>query len=144
MLQMAVRVRIKITVGDKSLETIALVNTGYETETPQILIPIPAAEALGAWPPAGAFESTYETAGGPLRTWIYPRGCRVNIVAEGATAVETEADLVVSPIADEVLISDKLTGELQIVLEDAGRGIWRLRQEPQTRLRASEPPKYWK
>jgi len=80
---MAVRVRVRISVGDRSLETIALVNTGYEAETPQILVPIPAAEALGAWPPQGAFESTYETAGGPLRTWVYPRGCRVKIVAEG-------------------------------------------------------------
>jgi hypothetical protein len=141
---MAVRVRVRISVGGRSLETIALVNTGYEAETPQILIPIPAAEALGVWPPEGAFESTYETAGGPLRTWIYPRRCSVKIVAEGAAAVEVEADLVVSPIADEVLVNDKLTGKLQIVLEDAGQGLWRLRQDPQTRLRPSEPPKYWK
>ena len=141
---MAARVRARISVGDRSLETIALVNTGYEAETPQILVPIPAAEALGAWPPQGAFESTYETAGGPLRTWVYPRGCRVKIVAEGVAAVEAEADLVVSPIADEVLINDKLTGKLQIVLEDAGQGLWRLKQEPQNRLRQSEPPKYWK
>jgi hypothetical protein len=88
---MAVRVRVRISLGDRSLETIALVNTGYEAETPQILVPIPAAEALGAWPPQGAFESTYETAGGPLRTWVYPRGCRVKIVAEGAATVESEA-----------------------------------------------------
>jgi hypothetical protein len=141
---MAVRVRVRISAGDRSLETIALVNTGYEAETPQILVPIPAAEALGAWPPQGAFESTYETAGGPLRTWVYPRACRVKIVAEGAATVEVEADLVVSPIADEVLINDKLTGKLEIVLEDAGQGLWRLKQEPQTRLRQSEPPKYWK
>ncbi len=136
--------RVRISAGDRSLETIALGHTGYEAETPQILVPIPAAEALGAWPPQGAFESTYETAGGPLRTWVYPRGCRVKIVAEGAATVEAEADLVVSPIADEVLINDKLTGRLQIVLEDAGQGLWRLKQEPQTRLRQSEPPKYWK
>jgi hypothetical protein len=141
---MAVRVRVRISVGDRSLETIALVNTGYEAETPQILVRIPAAEALGAWPPQGAFESTYETAGGPLRTWVYPRACRAKIVAEGAATVEVEADLVVSPIADEVLINDKLTGKLEIVLEDAGQGLWRLKREPQTRLRQSEPPKYWK
>jgi hypothetical protein len=120
---MAVRVRVRISLGDRSIETNALINTGYEAETPQILVPIPAAEALGAWPPQGAFESTYETAGGPLRAWVYPRGCRVKIVAEGAATVEVEADLVVSPITDEVLINDKLTGKLQIVLEDAGQGL---------------------
>jgi hypothetical protein len=36
---MAVRVRVRISVGDRLLETIALVNTGYEAETPQILSP---------------------------------------------------------------------------------------------------------
>jgi hypothetical protein len=36
---MAVRVRVRISLGDRSLETIALVNTGYEAETPQILSP---------------------------------------------------------------------------------------------------------
>jgi hypothetical protein len=29
---MAVRVRVRISVGDRSLETIALVNTGYEAK----------------------------------------------------------------------------------------------------------------
>jgi hypothetical protein len=45
---MAVRVRVRISAGDRSLETIALVNTGYEVETPQILVPIPAAEVLSS------------------------------------------------------------------------------------------------
>jgi hypothetical protein len=38
---MAVRVRVRISFGDRSLETIALVNTGYEAETPQILFLYP-------------------------------------------------------------------------------------------------------
>jgi len=140
----AVRVKVKITVGDRGLELTALLNSGYEAETPQLLVPIRVAELLGLWPPMGAIESTYETAGGPLRTWIYPRRCLIRLMVEEAETVEATADLVVSPIADEALINDKLISELQIVLEDAGKGFWRLRSEPSTKLRPSEPPKYWK
>lgn len=141
---MAVRIKVKISINEKNLETIALLNSGYEAETPQILVPIQVAEFLGLWPPKNAIESTYETAGGPLRIWVYPRKCYVYIEEEGVKLVETNADLVVSPIADEVLINDKLIGELQIILEDAGKGLWRLRSDPQTKIRYSNPPKYWK
>ncbi|RLG85491.1 MAG: hypothetical protein DRO15_07435 [Thermoprotei archaeon] len=57
---------------------------------------------------------------------------------------EVEADIVISPLADEVLLSDKMISELQIALEDVGRGLWRFRWEPKDKLRRSEPPKYWK
>jgi hypothetical protein len=36
---MGVRVRIKVNIGNKVAETVALVNSGFETETPQILVP---------------------------------------------------------------------------------------------------------
>ncbi len=44
---MVVRVRIKIVVDRKVLETIALANSGYESETPQLLIPVVVAKELG-------------------------------------------------------------------------------------------------
>ncbi len=48
---MAVRVKIKITLSnEKSLETTALVNTGFESIEPQLLLPVKAAEKLGIWP----------------------------------------------------------------------------------------------
>jgi len=37
---MAVRVRLKIWREDKVLETVALVNSGYEADSPQLMIPI--------------------------------------------------------------------------------------------------------
>ncbi len=44
---MTVRVRIKITLpNEKSLETTALVNTGFESIEPQLLLPVKAAENL--------------------------------------------------------------------------------------------------
>ncbi len=41
---MGVRVKIKIKTSKKSIETSALVNTGFEAEHPEILIPTKLAE----------------------------------------------------------------------------------------------------
>ena len=142
---MVVRVRLRIVRNGRIVETSVLANSGYEAETPQLLVPIKLAQLLELWPPGeGIEESEYETAGGPLRVWVAPRACRVKVVAEGAESPDVEADVVISPIADETLLSDKMISELQIALEDVGKGLWRFRWEPKEKLRRSEPPKYWR
>jgi len=55
-----------------------------------------------------------------------PGGCRVQVVTEDVESLVVEADLVISPIADEVLLNDKLIGELRLSLEDIGKGLLRL------------------
>jgi len=141
----AVRVRLKLSRGGRVLETPALANSGYEAETPQVLVPKAAAELLTLWPPPPeARESVFETAGGPLHVWVVPRACTARVVADDAESPEVVVDLVISPIADEVLLSDKAISELQIALEDVGRGLWRFRWEPKEVLRRSEPPKIWR
>lgn len=142
---MVVRVKIKIICKDKLVETIGLLNSGYESETPQILIPVELAKVIGLWPDLeNAEETEFETAGGPLKVWIIPRACRVTVLTEDTHSPEIEGDIVISPMADEVLISDKMISELLIVLEDVGRGLWRFRWEPPEKLRRGYPPKYWK
>lgn len=142
---MVVRVKIRIVRNEKVVETSALANSGYETETPQLLIPIRVAQLLGLWPPGGEAEETeFETAGGPLRVWIISRACKVSVLTQDVKSPEIEADIVISPLADEILLSDKMISELQIALEDVGKGLWRFRWESKDKLRRSEPPKYWK
>ena len=142
---MVVRVRLRIERDGNVIETSALANSGYEAETPQLLIPIRLAERLGLWPPKGeVYESEYETAGGPLRVWIYPRACKVSVVVEDVKTSTIEVDIIVSPLADEVLMSDEVISELEIALEDVGRGYWRFRWEPKDKLRPSVPPRYWR
>jgi len=50
---MGVRVRVRIKYGDAALDLVALVNTGYETDVPEILVPVSVAEKLeyiqGCW-----------------------------------------------------------------------------------------------
>jgi hypothetical protein len=64
----AVRVRVRIAGNGKEIVASALANSGYESETPQVLLSIEAAEILNLWPPKKNLEETvFDTAGGPLR-----------------------------------------------------------------------------
>lgn len=142
---MAVRVRVRIARNGKEIVASALANSGYESETPQVLLPIEAAEILNLWPPEKNLEETvFDTAGGPLRVWVASRAVKVKVVVEYINMPFVEADAVISPIADEILLSDKMISELNIALEDPGRGYWRFTWEGKEVKRRSEPPRYWK
>jgi len=49
---MAVRVRLRILRGDRVVKAVALVNSGYEADSPQLMIPVSLAKVLGLWPPS--------------------------------------------------------------------------------------------
>jgi hypothetical protein len=68
---MGVRVRVRIKYGDASLDLVALVNTGYETDVPEILVPVSVAEKLGIYPrlPDGTVVETYKTAAGLMKAY---------------------------------------------------------------------------
>ena len=134
---MAVRLKLKISAGDKSVEAVALLNSGYEAPTPHLLIPVDLAKALNLWPPEKAFEVELDTAGGVLKAWLYPRACKVKVLGGDIESKEVEADVVISPLANEPLISDVLAEELEIAVESFGRGLWRFRWEPLSKVRPS-------
>jgi hypothetical protein len=141
----AVRVRVRIARNGKEIVASALANSGYKSETPQVLLSIEAAEVLNLWPPEKNLEETvFDTAGGPLRVWVASRAVKVKVVVEDIDMPFVEADAVISPIADEILLSDKMISELNIALEDPGRGYWRFTWEGKEVKRRSEPPRYWK
>ena len=58
------KVKVEGKSGGRVVEVVALLNSGYEAPTPQLLIPVGVARELGFWPPENAFEVTLETAGG--------------------------------------------------------------------------------
>lgn len=139
---LVVRVRIRVRIGERVAEVPALVNSGYSSETSQLLIPVEFARDLGLWPPEGAEESVFETAGGPIRVWIMAGAAKISVAGEKSSP-EIISDIVISQLIDEVLMSDTLTSDLGIALEDPKRGLWRFRWEPPDRVRRSVPPKYW-
>ncbi|MCD6537137.1 hypothetical protein J7L18_00780 [Candidatus Bathyarchaeota archaeon] len=62
----------------------------------------------------------------------------MSVLTESAESREATADIIVSPLADEPLINDKLADELEIAVESFGRGLWRFSWEPKEKLRKSE------
>ena len=134
--QLAVRLRLRLRRGNVVKDVVALVNSGYEAETPQLLIPIYLAKELGLWPPPiESVETIFSTAGGPLRVWIIRKAVKVKVLVEDVDTEEVDADIVVSHLVDEPLISDKLAGALKIAIEDLAEGLWRFRWEPKEKVR---------
>lgn len=139
---MAVRVKLRI-VSRSGAEAVtsALVNSGFEAETPQLLIPRTLASILNLWPPPPEAQLVeVGTAGGPVRNYLVPRALLVYVNTEDRTVGPVECDVMISLLEHEVLISDRLGGELGIVILDL-RGKWRFSDEDKVRL--TEPPQYW-
>ncbi len=139
---MAVRVKLRIISrqGGEVL-TSALVNSGFEAETPQLLIPRTLASKLGIWPPPPeAHLVEVGTAGGPVRNYLIPKALKVYVETGDRRVGPVECDAMISLLEHEVLISDMLGGELGIVILDL-RGKWRFNDEDKTR--PTEPPQYW-
>ena len=136
-----VKLRIKSLRSGKEVITSALVNSGFEAETPQLLIPRRLAVELGFWPPPeDAYLIEVGTAGGPVRNYLVPSAAEVSVKTEDREVGPVKCDIMISNLEYEVLISDRLGGELGIVILDL-RGKWRFSDEDRTR--ETEPPQYW-
>ena len=85
---MAVRVKLRLTRNGKAVEAIALIKSGYEADSPQLIVPIQLARQLDLWPPPlSAREQIFDTAGGPLRVWLLPRAAKAKVVASDADQI---------------------------------------------------------
>ncbi|MCC6013482.1 MAG: hypothetical protein LM593_03840 [Candidatus Verstraetearchaeota archaeon] len=134
---MGVRVKLRLKYGDVSLDLVALVNTGYETDVPELLIPVNIAEKIGLWPklPDNIIIETYKTASGLMKVYRI-RGANVSLLIEDKERENIEVFIVISEYSDEVLISDQLASKLGIVIEDPAKGLWRIKGE--SVIRSSE------
>ena len=138
---MRIKLKVKSLKSGREVLTSALVNSGFEAETPQLLLPRRLAADLGLWPPPeDAMLVEVGTAGGPVRNYLIPRCIEVSAVTEDRVVDPILADAMISSYEYEVLISDILGSELGIVILDL-RGKWRFKDEE--RVRVSEPPQYW-
>lgn len=61
---MAIRLKLRLERGGKSLDVVALVNSGYETLEPEVLVPSAVARELGLLPvlPPGSMVKEYVVA----------------------------------------------------------------------------------
>ncbi|MCF3653316.1 MAG: hypothetical protein L2C94_004035 [Aigarchaeota archaeon] len=143
---MAVRIKLRLkpkALGE-AIEVSALINSGFETDSPQLLIPVGLARLLALYPPP-VTSSIIEvgTAGGPSRVFLVRDALEVWAVTEDREVGPKLVDVLISPIEEEVLVNDKLTEELGIILLATGSGKWRFVDDPADRVRHSEKPQYW-
>ena len=139
-----VRLRIKSRLSGRAVETSALVNTGFETEAPQLLIPLPLARQLGLYPPPpDALLVEFGTAGGPVRNYVIRDALEVSVLTDDREVGPVVCDAVISSLEEEVLVNDKLGEALGLVLLALGSGRWRFADDPPQKMRSSEPPSYW-
>ncbi|WP_291767771.1 hypothetical protein [Caldivirga sp. UBA161] len=141
---MAVRVRVRLRSSGSDVLTSALVNTGFETDRPQVLIPMNLAKALKLWPPTGnAYIVEFGTAGGPIREYVIPNSIEITVITANKESRSITCDAVISHIEEEVIINDKLSEELGIIILAAGSGKWKFADDPEGIVRYSEAPQYW-
>ncbi|WP_243668595.1 hypothetical protein [Vulcanisaeta sp. JCM 16161] len=141
---MRIRVRLRTREGREEV-TIALVNSGFESDTPQILLPMNLARRLELWDKVlveGRIQ-LFGTVAGPTRLYILPSSIYVSILEDDYETPPVLSDAVISDVEREVLISDYLTGSLGIIVEDFRNGIWRISGDPNGKARRSYKPQYW-
>ena len=137
------KVRIESLRSGRSVETSALVNSGFEADTPQLLVPRSLAKQLDLWPPPDDAQLVeVGTAGGPTRNYLVPRSLQVSVVTTDRVVGPITADAMISSLEYEVLISDYLGSLLGIVILDL-RGKWRFADDSPETVRESVPPEHW-
>ncbi len=144
---MAIRVKLRIRSRldeSKELSAIALVNSGFEADTPQILLPLKLAKELDLYSHLlEARIESYTTVAGPIRMYVLPASVEVWIDEPDARSPRVVCDALISDTEYEVLISDYLAGELGIVVNDFRYGLWRLKSDSPNTVRRSYPPQRW-
>ncbi|PCN50686.1 hypothetical protein B6U99_03020 [Candidatus Geothermarchaeota archaeon ex4572_27] len=118
-------------MSGRSSECVAVVNTGFRSPRPDIIVPPSVARTLGIYPPPeDALEVEADTGGGPVIVYLIPEILEVKVLAGDRESKTIVCNAVVNPLESEVLISDKLTEELGVQILYPSRGIWRFADDP--------------
>ena len=134
----SLRLRLRSRRREAEVELIALVNTGFISESPDVMLPTGVASELGLWPPPeDALMASADTAGGGAVVYVVPGALEVSVVEEDRTVGPVMSNAVVNPSVNRVLISDYLAEELRIQVLYPRRGLWRFSDDEPGRLRRS-------
>ena len=129
-----VRVEIRSRYSTVVLTMLALVNTGFTSDTPDLAVPTSVAEKLGLWPnPPNALSASLETGGGIVEGYIIPQAAVIKVVTKDRVSKEVIVNIIVNPFIGEVLISDALAEELGIQILYPRRGLWKFADEDKIR-----------
>jgi predicted aspartyl protease len=140
---LGVRVKLRICGRSNCIETAALVNSGFESDEPEIILPPSLATVLNLQPSSSL--ASYVTVGGSSIAAV--RGAeplRVKLLLDDEEGPEVQAVPSVIPGEEEVIMSDRLAHELGIVIIDPYEGLWCLRNELGRKVRRSVSPEFWR
>jgi len=143
---MVVRVRVKLKSVKGETVTVALANSGFETEEPEAILPTRVAERLGIYPklPSGSEIEEYKGVGGAVvKVFVVKNMVNISVITRDREVGPSSTTAVVTPGEDEVILSDKLMDALKIILLRPGEGLWRLTDDKEDITRRSEPPERW-
>jgi len=141
---MAVRIRIGITPqepGGEPVESISLLNGGFESESPCILLPVAVAAKLLRKMPEEGDRILAEVAGGKATFFFAEDTLNIHVVTQDRRGPAVECNVIVSKGDREILVSDLAIDALGVKIESFGKGLWRFSDEEQQRT--SEPAQYW-
>ena len=140
---MACRVRVRLSRGELVVETSALVNSGFEADTPDIMVPVEAAKRLGLWPPRRASLAVMDTGGGEVSVPYYELAVDLELLLPDRAGRRMAVSVMVNPHVREVVLSDYVASMLGIMLLDLKRGRWRLADDPPGKVRETVEPEEW-
>lgn len=131
---MAVRLSVRLCANPGGSETraVAVANSGYEAERPEVLLPADVARRLGLYPdlPLGARVVHYGTAGGEASFVRIADAVDVTVEAEGRASAPVRAAALVSEGEAEALLNDACLQALGIVLLAPRDGLWCFTDDP--------------
>jgi hypothetical protein len=122
--RVAVRVRVKLkSLEEESwIETSALINSGYEADKPEVVIPLALARSLNLSLSGATLEERATPIGsGELR--YLGEALELKVSCEERETKAYRVHVLVSEYEHEILISDYLAGELGIAVEDLREGL---------------------
>ncbi len=117
---MVLRAPVRIMCGDRWVEVLALLNTGFETDVPVVALPLDVAMRLGL----RLGEKHVYFGPGSMTGEVYLAGeVTVEIESEGVKR-SVKAQAIIEPRESEVIASDKLIEELGIVIDLKHKKWW--------------------
>ena len=134
---MAVRVPIEITFGSQKVNVSAIANSGYETNEPEIIIPLSfGKEKFGISENKGK-EVEYRAAGRQEVKFIRFENAGICVVTDDSISSVVNAVLNTSENEVEVILNDMLVEMLGVDLVKVAQGKWRFLTDPPKKLRDS-------
>lgn len=132
------KVRVERADGSRSIEVLAIANSGFIGLEPEILLPINMARELRLDEIVQPEAYTKITGDGrEVALLKYRSAVKVYVVTEDRVEGPVVSSVLILPNARYALLNDKLLGRLKIVLLDFGEGIWCFRDEIGRRQRRS-------